>query len=34
MEVRYAGHLRPNAADDLIVDIVTGEDPTDGPITS
>ena len=33
VEVRYAGHSAPNAADDLIVDIVTGEDPTDGPIT-
>ena len=33
VEVRYAGHSAPNAADDLIVDIATGEDPTDGPIT-
>ncbi len=33
VELRYAGHSRPNAADDLIVDIVTAEDPADGPVT-
>lgn len=33
VELRYAGHSRPNAADDLIVDIVAAEDPADGPVT-
>jgi predicted RNA-binding protein with PIN domain len=33
VEVRYAGHSAPDAADDLIVEIVEGEDPTDGPVT-
>ena len=33
VETRYAGHSAPNAADDLIVEIVASEDPADGPIT-
>lgn len=33
VEMRYAGHSAPDAADDLIVEIVAGEDPADGPIT-
>ncbi|MEM9204361.1 MAG: NYN domain-containing protein [Actinomycetota bacterium] len=33
VELRYAGHTRPNAADDVIVSIVADEDPADGLIT-
>ena len=33
VEVRYAGSSRPDAADDLIVEIVAAEDPHDAPIT-
>ena len=33
VELRYVGHSAPNAADDLIVEIVASEDPADGPIT-
>ena len=33
VEVRYAGHSAPDAADDLIAAIVADEDPDDGPIT-
>ncbi|MEM9468304.1 MAG: RNA-binding protein [Actinomycetota bacterium] len=33
VEVRYAGHSAPNAADDLIVEIVNAHEPDDGPIT-
>lgn len=33
VEVRYAGHTAPNAADDVIVEIVAGEDRDDGTIT-
>ena len=33
VEVRYAGHSAPNAADDLIVEIAGAEDPSDGPVT-
>lgn len=33
VEVRYAGHSEPDAADDLIVEIVSADDPADGPIT-
>lgn len=33
VELRYAGHNAPDAADDLIVAIAGSEDPDDGPIT-
>lgn len=33
VELRYAGHSRPNAADDLIVEIVTAENPSGELIT-
>ena len=33
VELRYAGHTAPDAADDLIVEIVADEDLADGPIT-
>ena len=33
VEVRYAGHSAADAADDLIVDIVSSEAPDDGAIT-
>ena len=33
VELRYANHGAPDAADDLIVEIVGEEEPDDGPIT-
>ena len=33
VEVRFAGHSAPNAADDLIVELVNELDPADGPVT-
>lgn len=33
VEVRYAGHSAPDAADDLIAELVAHEDPADGPLT-
>lgn len=33
VEVRFAGHSAPDAADDLIVQMVAELDPGDGPVT-